>query len=280
VNKGAYDYPNVSIAGETNHSTIAEQVMSVPRQRSENSIEAEKRYRNGEKLVDIAKSLNVPEGTVRRWKCDQSWEGRKESCPISEHEGCSVSKPNVRKRGAPPRNQNATKHGLYSEPFSDILEGRDQEVYEGISTDGIDEEDYLIKKIALLTVRERWLHDKIQQLQKCVNESGGLLLNNVNRFERIREFDNLDDEALYNERQRLKIEAGEKLPGREVSTSATSVDGTDLLLRAHAELTRVQEQSRRCAEALNRIRQSKDETKGNKLANDWIMALIGGESNG
>nr|DAU12655.1 MAG TPA: terminase small subunit [Caudoviricetes sp.] len=38
------------------------------RARSPNSIEAEDMYKNGMKLVDIAKKLDVPASTVRRWK--------------------------------------------------------------------------------------------------------------------------------------------------------------------------------------------------------------------
>lgn len=46
------------------------------RARSPNSIEAEKMYRSGMKLVDIAKKLDVPEGTVRRWKSTQKWDDK------------------------------------------------------------------------------------------------------------------------------------------------------------------------------------------------------------
>ena len=49
------------------------------RSRSPASIEAEKRYKAGEKLVDIAKSLNVVASTVRRWKSDQNWDGKKKT---------------------------------------------------------------------------------------------------------------------------------------------------------------------------------------------------------
>lgn len=45
------------------------------RARSPNSIEAEEMYKNGMKLVDIAKELDVPASTVRRWKSTQNWDG-------------------------------------------------------------------------------------------------------------------------------------------------------------------------------------------------------------
>ena len=50
------------------------EVMAVPRARSPDSIEAEKLYKSGMALVDIAKKLGKPEGTVRRWKSTQKWD--------------------------------------------------------------------------------------------------------------------------------------------------------------------------------------------------------------
>ena len=34
-------------------------------------------YKQGMKLVDIATELNVPPGTVRRWKNNQNWDGER-----------------------------------------------------------------------------------------------------------------------------------------------------------------------------------------------------------
>lgn len=59
--------------------------------------QAEELYKNGMKLVEIASQLNLPEGTVRRWKCTHKWD--------SERSG---KKANVRKRGGQPGNTNAT----------------------------------------------------------------------------------------------------------------------------------------------------------------------------
>lgn len=41
--------------------------------KSEKATEARKLYDGGMKLIDIADKLNVPSGTVRRWKCEQNW---------------------------------------------------------------------------------------------------------------------------------------------------------------------------------------------------------------
>ena len=59
--------------------------------------QAKKMYLKGQKLVEIASQLNLPEGTVRRWKCTHKWGSER-----------SKKKANVRKRGGQPGNTNAT----------------------------------------------------------------------------------------------------------------------------------------------------------------------------
>ena len=49
------------------------------RPRSPDSVKAEELYHSGMSLADIAKKLNKPEGTVRRWKSTQKWEKEHES---------------------------------------------------------------------------------------------------------------------------------------------------------------------------------------------------------
>ena len=36
--------------------------------------QAKAMYLDGKKLVEIASQLNLPEGTVRRWKCTHKWD--------------------------------------------------------------------------------------------------------------------------------------------------------------------------------------------------------------
>ena len=56
-------------------------------------------YLEGQKLVEIASQLNLPEGTVRRWKSTHKWE--------SERSDKKSERSQKRKRGAQPKNQNA-----------------------------------------------------------------------------------------------------------------------------------------------------------------------------
>ena len=43
----------------------------------ERIIEAREMYKNGKKLVEIASQLNLPEGTVRRWKSTYKWDSER-----------------------------------------------------------------------------------------------------------------------------------------------------------------------------------------------------------
>ena len=50
------------------------EVISLPRAPSEKVKEAEKLYKSGKKLVDIADRLDIPAGTIRRWKSTYKWD--------------------------------------------------------------------------------------------------------------------------------------------------------------------------------------------------------------
>ena len=39
--------------------------------------QAKEMYLQGQKLVEIASQLNLPEGTVRRWKCTHKWDNER-----------------------------------------------------------------------------------------------------------------------------------------------------------------------------------------------------------
>lgn len=88
----------------------------MPKARNSKVDEALALYRQGLKLIDIARQLETPEGTVRRWKCTYDWDGKKS-------ERSQKEKPNARKRGGQPGNRNraaplgnkrAEKFGFFS----------------------------------------------------------------------------------------------------------------------------------------------------------------------
>ena len=90
----------------------------MPMARNSKVDEALALYRQGLKLVEIARRLELPEGTVRRWKCTYTWDA------ATEAERSQPKKSNARKRGAqpgnknskggPPGNKKAEKFGFFS----------------------------------------------------------------------------------------------------------------------------------------------------------------------
>lgn len=92
----------------------------MPKARNAKADEALALYRQGHKLVDIAKQLDLPEGTVRRWKCTYKWDGdkanaRKGKEPNARNKGgAPKGNRNAAGHGAPKGNQNARRWGLLS----------------------------------------------------------------------------------------------------------------------------------------------------------------------
>ncbi|MCC3395009.1 terminase [Clostridiales bacterium AHG0011] len=82
--------------------------------------QAEAMYRKGIKLVEIASQLNLPEGTVRRWKCTHKWDNErsdKKSERSQRKKGPPKGSKNAlgnRGGAAPELNKNAEKYGFFS----------------------------------------------------------------------------------------------------------------------------------------------------------------------
>ena len=81
----------------------------MPKARNSKVDEALALYQQGLKLIEIARKLDIPEGTVRRWKCTYKWDS----------ERSQPEKPNARKRGGQPGNRNraAPKGNKRAEKF-------------------------------------------------------------------------------------------------------------------------------------------------------------------
>ena len=91
--------------------------------------QAKAMYLKGMKLVEIASRLNLPEGTVRRWKSTHRWD--------NERSDNKSERSDKKKRGGQPGNQNATgppgnknaeKYGF----FSKYLPDETREIFEAI----------------------------------------------------------------------------------------------------------------------------------------------------
>lgn len=73
-------------------------------------------YLEGQKLVEIASQLKLPEGTVRRWKSTHKWDNeRSDKNSERSHKRKRGAQPgNHNGAGGPPRNKKAEKYGFFS----------------------------------------------------------------------------------------------------------------------------------------------------------------------
>lgn len=104
----------------------------VPRKPDSRIEQAKVMFLDGMKLVEIASQLELPEGTVRRWKSTHNWDNErseKKSERSEKRKGGQPGNRNAEGHGGtgPPRNHNAEKHGLFrkwlpEETFSIIQE--------------------------------------------------------------------------------------------------------------------------------------------------------------
>lgn len=251
------------------------------RARSPDSIEAEKLYQSGMKLVEIAEKLNVPAGTVRRWKSTQKWGNPgKTKSERSDKKKANVRKPgapkgnkNAEGAGAPEGNHNALKHGGYSAVYWDVLTEEEKEMIGGAPTN---EEALLIEQIQLFAVRERRL---MQAINKYSAAKGGQYVSGVANFEDRRKFKTPDEEESYKKAVEKKVKKGERLPGERQSIQTSTGATIDLVARLERELTSVQSKKTKAIDSLIRLRlenrKLNDAEKGNELVDDWIASIMG-----
>ena len=105
----------------------------MPRKPDKRIEQAQVLYLKGLKLVDIARQLDLPEGTIRSWKNRYKWNNggnatlQKSKCNVANKKGAQPGNKNASGHGAPKKNSNAEKHGLFrkylpEETFSIIEE--------------------------------------------------------------------------------------------------------------------------------------------------------------
>lgn len=100
--------------------------------------QAKAMYLSGKKLVEIANQLNLPEGTVRRWKCTHKWDGERsgKKSERSHKKGPPKGNKNAvgNDGGPPPQNKNAEKFGF----FSKYLPQETVSIIQAMPTDPLD----------------------------------------------------------------------------------------------------------------------------------------------
>ncbi|PPK80632.1 uncharacterized protein YjcR [Lacrimispora xylanisolvens] len=125
-------------------------------------------YLKGMKLVEIASQLNLPEGTVRRWKSTHKWDNERsdKNSERSHKKGPPIGNKNAlgNDGGAPKENKNAVKTGEFETLFFDALEEDEKKL---ISMVQLDKEQLLLQEIQLLTVRERRMLKRIEDIKQA-----------------------------------------------------------------------------------------------------------------
>ena len=129
--------------------------------------EARRLFDSGMKLIEISEKLGVPEGTVRSWKNRYNWNNatlQKKKRNVAKKKGGQPGNKNAEGHGGtgPPGNKNAVKTGEFEALFFDTLDSDEQKLIQTIQPD---KEQLLLQEIQLLTVRERRMLKRIDQLR-------------------------------------------------------------------------------------------------------------------
>lgn len=239
-------------------------------------------FKKGLKYKEIAEKLGVPESTVKSWATRYWKKGKVASEKVASKkkkvatEDATEPRPrggqkgnvnSVGNKGGPPLgSQNALKHGGYAAILFDTF---DEDEHSLAAQMEPDEEKLLMDEIILLTVRERRILQRIQEAKKSP-----LAISSTVRSEKKRAFDSKEDEAIYTEMVREKVDSGERLPGREYKTITETEGSYNIILKMEEALTRCQAQKKKAIDSLSLIRQANGMIKGNGLADDWIASVM------
>ncbi len=76
-------------------------------------------FLKGMKLIDIARQLGLPEGTVRRWKSTHKWDSERSDKKANVRKRKKGGQPGNKNATGPPGNKNAEKYGFFSKYLPD-----------------------------------------------------------------------------------------------------------------------------------------------------------------
>lgn len=125
-------------------------------------------YQAGMKYKEIAERYGVTINTVKSWKTRYKWSKDNEkgvqtkSKEVCKQRGGQPGNQNAAGHGAPAGNKNAVKTGEFEALFFDVLEEDERQL---ISMVQLDKEQLLLQEIQLLTVRERRMLKRIEDLK-------------------------------------------------------------------------------------------------------------------
>ena len=100
----------------------------MPRAPNEKAETAKQMYLEGQKMVDIAAAIDIPEGTIRSWKNRYKWNAtlQKDNRNVAKKCGAPVGNKNA--AGGPPGNKKAEKFGF----FSKYLPPETKEIFDAV----------------------------------------------------------------------------------------------------------------------------------------------------
>lgn len=118
-------------------------------------------------LKSIAEDLNVSEEQVRKWKNQDQWDKvtlPKGNSNVTKHKGGQPGNKNAvgNNGGAPKQNKNAVTTGEFETLLFDCLDDEERRLVQAVPTD---KEKLLLQEIQLLTVRERRMLKRIEDLR-------------------------------------------------------------------------------------------------------------------
>lgn len=86
----------------------------MPRKPDERIAQAKDMFLQGTKLIDIARQLDLPEGTVRRWKSTHKWDNERSEKKSERSKRKRGGQPGNKNATGPPGNKHAEKYGFFS----------------------------------------------------------------------------------------------------------------------------------------------------------------------
>lgn len=233
----------------------------MPRKPDERITQAKELFLKGMKLVEIASQLNLPEGTVRRWKSTHDWESERSDKNNERSE---------RKRGGQPGNKNAVGHGGNGPPgnknaekygfFSKYLPDETREIFSAIEqADPLDLLWHQIQIAYAAIIRAQriaYVKDQKDKTVEKVEEKVGNVCGEKWEVQ----------QAWDKQNEFLKAQA------RAQSELRSMIKQYDEMLHKSWELTSEEQRTRI---DLMKVRAADVASTGNEVVEDWIDAVAG-----
>ena len=136
----------------------------------ERAKQARELYKQGMKLVEIASQLNLPPGTVRRWKSTYKWDNERSDSKSERSDRKKGGQPgNKNANGGPPGNKKAEKYGF----FAKYLPEETKEIFDAISNaDPLDLLWHQIQIAYAAIIRAQRIAYVKDQRDKTINKIG------------------------------------------------------------------------------------------------------------